>query len=93
MQKILRSLLTFWIHKVIAIEESKDLEKYDIEELIGSLMTHEIHIHSLQNKSEFKKKCLTLNADEKEDSKQKESSESSSEQSSNEENELVKLSK
>ena len=43
-RKILRSLLTTWIHKVSAIKESKDLNKYDLEELIGFLMTHEIHI-------------------------------------------------
>ena len=42
--KILISLPTTRIHKVSAIEESKDLEKYNLEELIGSLMTHEIHI-------------------------------------------------
>ena len=45
--KILRSLPATWIHKVSAIEESKDLDKYELEELIGSLMTHEIHIQSL----------------------------------------------
>ena len=43
-RKILRSLPTTWIHKVSAIEELKDLENYDLEELIGSLITHEIHI-------------------------------------------------
>ena len=43
-RKILRSLPATWVHKVSAIEESKDLDKYDLEELIGSLMTHEIHI-------------------------------------------------
>ena len=43
-RKILRSLPATWIHKVSAIEESKDLDKYELEELIRSLMTHEIHI-------------------------------------------------
>ena len=47
-RKILRSLPTTWIHKISIIEESKDLEKYDLEELIGSLMTHEIYIQSFQ---------------------------------------------
>ena len=47
-QKILRSLPATWIHKVSATEESKDLDKYELEELIGSLMTHEIHIQNLQ---------------------------------------------
>ena len=45
--KILRSLPATQIHKVSAIEESKDLEKYELEEFIGSLMTHEIYIQSL----------------------------------------------
>ena len=45
-RKILRSLLATWIHKVSAIDESKDLERYELEELIGSLMTHEIYIQS-----------------------------------------------
>ena len=46
-RKIFRSLPATWIHKVFAIEESKDLEKYDLEELIGSLMIHEIYIQNL----------------------------------------------
>ena len=45
-RKILRSLPATWIHKVSAIEESKDLDKYQFEELVGSLMTHEIHIQN-----------------------------------------------
>ena len=46
-RKILRSLPATWIHKVSAIEEFKDLDHYQLEELIGSLMTHEIHIQNL----------------------------------------------
>ena len=79
-RKIVRSLSTSWIHKVTAIEESKDLEKYDLEELIGSLMTHEIHIHSLQNKDESKRKCLALKVVE-ENFKNEELSRSSCEES------------
>ena len=30
-RKILISLFTTWIHKVSTIEESKDLERYDLE--------------------------------------------------------------
>ena len=90
-RKILRSLPSSWIHKVSAIEESKDLERYDLEELIGSLMTHEIYIHNLQSKNDFRKKGLALKAVEDEP-RVKESSESSSENSSSEE-ELAMLSK
>ena len=90
-RKILISLPTSWIHKVTVIEESKDLERYDLEELIGSLMTHEIHIQSLQNKDAFRKKSLALKAVE-ENPKDEESSRSSCEESSDED-ELVMLSK
>ena len=77
MHNILISLFTTQIHKVSAIEEFKDLEKYDLEELIGSLMTHEIHIQSLQNKSDFKRKCLVLKATEEEPNNDESSSSSS----------------
>ena len=80
MRKIFRSLSVTWIHKVSTIEESKDLKKYNLEELIRSLMTHEIHIQSLQNKSDFKKKGLALKATE-EDLNNDESSSSSNEDS------------
>ena len=80
-RKILGSLFATWIHKVSAIEESKNLEKYDLKELIESLITHEIHIQSLQNKSDFKKKGLALKVTE-EDPNNDESSSSSSEDSS-----------
>ena len=88
--KILRSLPTLWIHKVTTIEESKDLKKYDLEELIGSLMTHEIHIQILQ-KGEAKKKCLALKVAE-EDPKNEKSLGSSCEDSSDGD-ELAMLSK
>ncbi|KAL5578770.1 hypothetical protein UlMin_011212 [Ulmus minor] len=41
-RKILRSLPKQWEAKVIAIQEAKDLSKLPLDELIGSLMTHEI---------------------------------------------------
>ena len=88
-RKILRSLLAIWIHKVSAIEESKDLDKYEIEELIGSFMTNEIHIQNLQGKNDFKKKGLSLKATEEEQNK--EESSSSSSKHSKEEDELVML--
>ena len=41
-RKILRSLLESFRAKVIAIEESKDLDEIKIQELIGSLQTYEL---------------------------------------------------
>ena len=42
--KILRSFPDKWEAKVKAIQEAKDFTKLPLEELIGSLMTHEITI-------------------------------------------------
>ncbi|KAL5562884.1 hypothetical protein UlMin_032631 [Ulmus minor] len=41
-RKLLRSLPKKWEAKVTAIQEAKDLSKLPLDELIGSLMTHEI---------------------------------------------------
>ena len=73
-RKILRSLPATWIHKVLAIKESKDLDRYDLEELIGSLMIHEIHIQNLQDKNDFKKKGLALKDTKEEQNKDESSS-------------------
>ena len=73
-RKILRSLPATWIHKVSAIEESKDLDQYQLEELIRSLMTHEIHIQNLQGKNDFRKKDLALKATKEEQEKDASSS-------------------
>lgn len=45
-RKILYSLLEdeHWQAKVRSIQESKDFIKFNLEELVGSLMTHEIHL-------------------------------------------------
>ena len=46
MRKILRSLLKSFQAKVTTIEESKDLVKIMIQELIGSLQTYELRLPS-----------------------------------------------
>ncbi|GAV73066.1 UBN2 domain-containing protein, partial [Cephalotus follicularis] len=40
-RKILRCLPKSWTPKVMAIEEAKDLSTLPLEQLLGSLMTHE----------------------------------------------------
>ena len=46
LRKILRSLLESFRAKVTVIEESKDLDKIKIQELIGSLQTYELKLPS-----------------------------------------------
>ncbi|GAV83594.1 DUF4219 domain-containing protein/UBN2 domain-containing protein, partial [Cephalotus follicularis] len=43
-RKILRCLPKCWTPKVMAIEEAKDLSTLPLEQLLGSLMTHETTI-------------------------------------------------
>ncbi|KAK5775507.1 hypothetical protein PVK06_043404 [Gossypium arboreum] len=44
-KKMLNSLPTSWEPKVMAIEESKDLNSLSIDDLIGSLLTYKININ------------------------------------------------
>ncbi|GAV67292.1 zf-CCHC domain-containing protein/UBN2 domain-containing protein, partial [Cephalotus follicularis] len=48
MRKLLGCLNDEWEPKVTAIEESKDLKTMEIEELLGSLMTHEVNEEELE---------------------------------------------
>ncbi|WKA00278.1 hypothetical protein VitviT2T_018651 [Vitis vinifera] len=66
--KILRSLPSKWHTKVTTIQEAKDLTKLPMEELIGSLMTHEINLaKKLQEGEDKKKKSIALKATTKEE--------------------------
>ena len=47
--KILRSLPKAYQSKVVAIREARDLSKLPLEELMGSLMTHEIMMRDHDN--------------------------------------------
>ena len=58
--KILRSLPKKWEAKVTIIQEAKDLTKLPLENLIRSLMTHEITMKSHWDVEEKKKKSITL---------------------------------
>ncbi|GAV90807.1 zf-CCHC domain-containing protein/UBN2 domain-containing protein, partial [Cephalotus follicularis] len=55
-RKILRCLPKSWMPKVTAIEEAKNLNTLPLEELLGSLMTHEMTIKNHEEDEEQDKK-------------------------------------
>ncbi|GAV57810.1 DUF4219 domain-containing protein/UBN2 domain-containing protein, partial [Cephalotus follicularis] len=62
-RKILRFLPRVWMPKVIAVEESKDLNTLPLEDLLGSLMTLEVTIMKKgdeEEKEKRKKKVVAL---------------------------------
>lgn len=60
-QKVIRSLLQDekWIAKVTALSETKDFAIYNVEQLVGSLMTHESHLLTHETEP-VKPKALAL---------------------------------
>ena len=60
--KILRSLPKAYQSKVAAIREARDLSKLLLEELMGSLITHEIMMrdHEKDEEEDKKKKIIAL---------------------------------
>ncbi|GAV62592.1 UBN2 domain-containing protein, partial [Cephalotus follicularis] len=59
--KILRCLPKSWEPKVTKIEEAKDLSTLPLEDLLGSLITHELRMND-QARNEPKKKMIALKA-------------------------------
>ncbi|GAV61788.1 UBN2 domain-containing protein, partial [Cephalotus follicularis] len=66
-RKILRCLPRNWTPKVTTIEEAKDLSTLPLEQLLGSLMTHETTMKNHEHVEVKKKKTISLKAS-KEDS-------------------------
>ncbi|GAV72601.1 UBN2 domain-containing protein, partial [Cephalotus follicularis] len=66
-RKILRCLPKSWTPKVTAIEEAKDLSTLPLEQLLGSLMTHETTMKNRENVEVKKKKSIAFKSS-KEDS-------------------------
>ncbi|GAV72620.1 UBN2 domain-containing protein, partial [Cephalotus follicularis] len=66
MRKILRCLPRSWTPKVTAIEEAKDLSTLPLEQLLGSLMTHETTMKNHENVEVKKKKTIALRASRQE---------------------------
>jgi len=56
--KVLRSLTKDFDHVVAAIEESNDLSKYSLDELMGSLIAHEVRINRSDEKVEGESRTL-----------------------------------
>ena len=67
-RKVLRSLPEDrWMAKVTALQETKDFTKFNLEQLAGSLMTHELHLDTEYGESS-KSKSIALKADDEDDS-------------------------
>ena len=62
MRKVLRSLLKRFHAKIIAIEESKDIDKIPLIELVGNLQTYKLGLTRIGKKS--KSKSMALKAKE-----------------------------
>ncbi|GAV57120.1 Sec39 domain-containing protein/UBN2 domain-containing protein, partial [Cephalotus follicularis] len=71
-RKILRCLPRSWMPKVTAIEEAKNLNVLPLEDLLGSLMTHELSMQKKDDDEEKekkkKKKIVALKSSQTEDS-------------------------
>ena len=59
-RKILKSLPKSWEAKLTAIQEAKDLTKLPLDELVGSLMTHEITMNGHMEEESKRKKSIAL---------------------------------
>ncbi|GAV58505.1 UBN2 domain-containing protein, partial [Cephalotus follicularis] len=66
-RKILRCLPKSWTPKVTVIEEAKDLSTLPLEQLLGSLMTHETTMKNHEHvEVKKKKKSIALKASKEE---------------------------
>ena len=62
MRKVLRSLLERFHAKITAIEESKDIDKIPLTELIGNLQTYELGLTRIGKSGKSKSKSIALKA-------------------------------
>ncbi|GAV70655.1 LOW QUALITY PROTEIN: zf-CCHC domain-containing protein/UBN2 domain-containing protein, partial [Cephalotus follicularis] len=65
-RKILRCLPKSWTPKVTAIEEAKDLSTLPLEQLLGSLITHETTMKNHEHVEVKKKKSIAFKASKEE---------------------------
>ena len=59
-KKVLRSLTTDWERKTTAIEESQDLSKITLDDLVGNLMAYEVHMQERREEEQPTKKSITF---------------------------------
>ena len=57
-RKVLRSLLERFHAKITAIEESKDIDKIPLTELVGNLQTYELGLSRIEKSSKSKSMAL-----------------------------------
>ena len=62
MRKVLRSLLERFHAKITAIEESKDIDKIPLTELVGNLQTYELGLTRIGKSGKSKRKSMALKA-------------------------------
>ena len=77
MRKVLKSLLERFHAKITVIEESKDIDKFPLTELVGNLQTYELGLTRIGKSSKSKNMALkakssdTNESSDDEDSKMK----------------------
>ena len=74
MRKVLRSLLKRFHAKIIAIEESKDIDKIPLIELAGNLQTYELGLTRIGKTSKSKSMALKATSSDTDESSDNEDS-------------------
>ena len=74
MRKVLRSLLKRFHAKIIAIEESKDMDKIPLIELVGNLQTYELGLTRIGKTSKSKSMALKAKSSDIDESSDNEDS-------------------
>ena len=73
-RKVLRSLPKRFHAKIMAIKESKDIDKIPLTELVGNLQTYELRLTRIGKSSKSKNMALKANSSETDESSNDEDS-------------------
>ena len=68
MRKVLRSLPERFYAKIIVVEESKDIDKIPLTELVGNLQTYELGLTRIGKGSKSKNMALKAKSNETDES-------------------------